>query len=441
MKIVEIVHGFPPELSSGTERVVEAMARGLLRRGHDVVVVAGSREKRPAPVVEDSESEGLRVRRVYRDDLFHALWWKSRHPAITRIVAAILAEERPDVCHVHHWIHLSRDLVRTAAEIGVPSVVTLHDLSLSCLLAFRAPGDGTAVCQEPFSAATCLPCAARHVEVPVPDGEDPFASLAADFRGELAAARAVTVVSEAQRRVLIGRGGIDVRSATVLPLGLLEPLAAAPVPAGLPPLRLVSFGVHVPAKGTHVLLEALRLAGPGIELDILGRIDLENYRMRLLDLARGLPVRFHGPYAPRELSSLPAHIAVLPSLCFETFGLTLDEAHALGHPAVVADRGAPAGRAGPSDIVVPAGDAAALGSILRRLRDDPAEVARRRMLVPRPAGIDGAVEEAERLLLAAAAAGPPDRAALAHHPVRRGDDEAFAEREERFRRRIEGRAE
>ena len=46
MRVMLAVHGYPPELDGGTERHVEGLATGLIARGHDVTVLAGTLEWR-----------------------------------------------------------------------------------------------------------------------------------------------------------------------------------------------------------------------------------------------------------------------------------------------------------------------------------------------------------------------------------------------------------
>ena len=43
MKIVQVVHGYPPEVAGGTERYVELITRELCAAGHDLHVIAGQR--------------------------------------------------------------------------------------------------------------------------------------------------------------------------------------------------------------------------------------------------------------------------------------------------------------------------------------------------------------------------------------------------------------
>ncbi len=44
MRILQIVQGFPPESIAGTETYCEALSRRLLERGHECMVLAGSKQ-------------------------------------------------------------------------------------------------------------------------------------------------------------------------------------------------------------------------------------------------------------------------------------------------------------------------------------------------------------------------------------------------------------
>ncbi|TAJ07895.1 MAG: hypothetical protein EPO68_15980, partial [Planctomycetota bacterium] len=127
MKVLLALHGYPPELVGGTESAVQALAHGLLRRGHEVVVVAGSLQHGPEFRVSEARDEvagvgAVRVLRIHRADLYFDHWHKSASGRAERALREILARERPDLVHVHHWIRLSRGLVATAARAGVPAV-------------------------------------------------------------------------------------------------------------------------------------------------------------------------------------------------------------------------------------------------------------------------------------------------------------------------------
>jgi glycosyltransferase involved in cell wall biosynthesis len=267
----------------------------------------------------------------------------------------------------------------------------------------------------------------------MPEGPEALRSFRSDFQNELRLAARVLVLSAAQRAILCRELGLAGDDFVVVPLGLAGDIVRPESPGPPPPLRAIVFGVHVPAKGTHVALEALRSAGKGVAIDVVGPIDKEGYGERLRGLAEGLDVTFHGRYELPDLARFRAHVAILPSLYFETYGLTLDEAHALGLPAIVTDRGALRERMSPADLAFPPGDATTLSRHLVRLRDSSAELLRLRAAVPKPRPFDDSVLAIEAACGDAVAGGPPDLSLDQFDSIPHLTPEGFAEREARFR--------
>jgi glycosyltransferase involved in cell wall biosynthesis len=100
-------------------------------------------------------------------------------------------------------------------------------------------------------------------------------------------------------------------------------------------------------------------------------------------------VVWHGAYSPADLAGAPIDVAVLPTLCAESYSFALDEACALGIPVLATQLGALVDRATPRIALFPRGDARVLASLLARLAQNPLE--RRRMSeAPAPARIDAA---------------------------------------------------
>ena len=137
VRLLLVCHGYPPDTTGGTERSVQALARGAALLGHEVCVLAGSLHKgRAGELVREEDHEptsGARIEvlRAKRGDLYFDHWQKSACPALGRAYDGLLAEYAPDVVHVHHWLRLTRDLVTRAARAGVPALVSLHDLHLA----------------------------------------------------------------------------------------------------------------------------------------------------------------------------------------------------------------------------------------------------------------------------------------------------------------------
>lgn len=363
MKILQVTHGFPPETTGGTERALEAWCRALQQLGHEVTVLSGSTNPGDPARIDREDMAGLPVLRLHRDDLYYENWWKCWAPAPAAAFARVLAELRPEVVHVHHWLRLSSDLLRLAREAGCATAVTLHDHWSVLASPVRAVGTG-----GPVAPA-----------VPPPLGEaerqEAFALHRADFLAEIAAAQVRFVPCEAHGQSLRDLG-LAPFGDTLRPLPpplLTVPARGADAGGGGPAserLRLLCWGSLYPDKGLHVVLDALRRAGAGagLELTVLGEAHDPDYRARLRQLADGLPVHWGGAFATADLerAARQADLALLPTLCHESYGMVLDEALCLGLPVLCADVPAyrsrlPAG----AGLAYPPADADALAGVLR----------------------------------------------------------------------------
>ena len=391
MKLALLTQHFPPHFEGGTESVVRAQARELARRGHDVLVVSGTdRPHAGADVVED-EVDGVPVRFLPRrpGEAYDLLL---ERPRLLELCRSLAREAR--LVHVHHWSTLSSALVRELGR-GRPAVVTLHDSFATCPRFFRVPVAPVERCPEPGELEPCVRCIAPDAGGTAPD--ELWAGLEARaraFRAEVAAARLVVVPSRAHGERLRAHLGLVPERLAVVHHGLSRPLARAAAPAeldGAGVLRVLHLGHRTAVKGTADLVAALA-ALPAelrarVELHLLGAELEPGFDDALRGAARGLVLRFHGPYELATLSERVsalggAHLAALPSRVHESYGLVLDEALALGLPAWVADRGAPKERVGAAGRVLPAADPAAWTRAFRELLEHPDALAAARRAVP-----------------------------------------------------------
>jgi glycosyltransferase involved in cell wall biosynthesis len=344
MKILLVVHGFPPECSGGTESYVLALAKELTALDHEVEVVTGSHEGSPEVRVERYEHQGIRVHKIHRSGLYVDNWDKSYAPEIEPAIDSVLAGLRPDLVHVHHWIRLSRHLVELFAERGIPSVCTLHDLGTTCPIAFRIRKGS--FCERPAGAESCHDCAPRAEGAADHENAEALELFREDFGNELALAKRVIVPSRAHRAAVLVHHPAIAGKVRVVPhgaIGALKPHAASrDQHAGR--IRIGHWGHLSKLKGVDVLLEAAaslpREVKDRIDLHVFGTIVFPDEKPVIEDLARRAGATLHGPYVPADLASVPLDLAVIPTRCSESHSFVLDEAFQLGLPAIVPRRGA-----------------------------------------------------------------------------------------------------
>jgi glycosyltransferase involved in cell wall biosynthesis len=326
-------------------------------------------------------------------------------------------------------------------------VVTLHDLSSSCLILFRVLPETHAFCDAPLAPEPCLDCAARvFLGTPWlarPEQEAVLARLKRDVARELAAARAVVALSDDQARTLERLLGSPV-SIRIVPPATEPPLSpVAPVPLdarGRPaPLVLGCWNTLHPLKGADLLIEAvrrLRDRGVPVELHLAGIEGDPGFAEQLRRSTQGLPVQFHGPFeslAGHRVTRV--HAFVSGTLARETWGVVLDEAIALRLPMVLPRFGAYGTRLreGEGALFYERADARSLAEALERLWREPGLLEGLRARLPAREALLPSLESHARTYLelyhAAVSAGPP--AVAPEDPLERAADDAYVARWDR----------
>jgi len=379
VRVVHLVHQFPPEFRGGTEACVQTLAEAQLRRGDSVLIIAGSDERCDPRHVEGEVRLGrtgaLEVARVLRR-AGENYSMDYRLPRVAEQVVGLVAEAAPDVVHLHHTLNLSADLAARLSEAGHVVVATLHDFTLVCARFFLVRPDGQS-CEKsfPLPSERCVACV-------LPD----FPAGEVALRHELharqhtgaaeAAAYAIAIVPRETIRARWLRSGLFAPDRLVtLPhaVALAEQAPHAPRDRSDGRLVLCTWGHLAPAKGVLDLLAAMRLVrDERLALLILGDPVDAAHAEALLDAAEGLDVTFRGAFTGADLPALrgEADLAVFPSRAEETFGLVVAEARALGFPVVASDRGALPEGVGAAGAVVPAADPVALAHLLAALLRD-----------------------------------------------------------------------
>lgn len=383
MKILHAVHGYLPEHDGGTERYVQAIADAQCAAGHEVVVASGSYSDRYDGFVEcPTTDDGPRIFRISQTGSYAERWDHGDQPEIERALASLIDEVGADLVHVHHWIRLSRGVVRAARSRGVPVVLTAHDLTASCPRYFRVRPDAP-FCERPLAVSSCIGCVLRE---PWHDDRLVAANIEAyahDMLEEIKACTTIVAPSQAHAEALARFTNSPVANIRVVPHPRLETFPDRGADRGAasanePPerLRIAHWGHLIDYKGTHVLLDALNALQrhDAIDLVLWGRADDPDYAKKIQDASRDLRVDRRESFSREDLAGLQADLAVFPSLAHESWSFVVDEALALGIPVLASARGAPPERIGDAGATFTPGDSDALAVLLASLVDNPREL-------------------------------------------------------------------
>ncbi len=360
MRILQVVHGYPPEKWGGVELVTASLAQALAQRGHQVTVFARTADTAAAEfsVRQDApDTDGVRVVRVV-NNLSQAAHFRLEydHPFLDAAFQRVLTDTRPEVVHVQHVIQLSGSVLRTADQLGYPVVLSLHDFFFACAR-IHLIDNHSRLCPGPDRGERCIAC--LHTETTAQEARRRFRY----FEQLLHIPQRVIVPS----RFLADRMSelfpfleprLQVLAPGVMPIQgvrAFSPQAArmAALPEQIQPedrkhrelMRVLYIGALVPHKGPQLLIQAVRGVPAGsLAVSLYGEraATWNAYADQLEADAADLPIRFCGMYAPDELSTILARhdVLVVPSICEETFSLVTREALQAGLPVIAARRGA-----------------------------------------------------------------------------------------------------
>lgn len=443
MRILVVVHGFPPAALGGSEIYAQAHARALRAHGDEVCVFTRDRDSSRAEYdLRVEHRDGLRV--VSVNNTFRntrAFEETYRNDVIGAVAERLIDEFRPDAAHIHHLTCLSTTIVRSLAERRVPCFMTLHDYWLICHRGQLLDTDYR-VCEgpEPFGCHACvgaagganlaglyaapalralerrLPVAAAHVLRGAAGRLNAVASTTAeaerharrrlDHMREVCSEVTHFLAPSVTVRDRFVRFGVAPDRISLVPHGIDRTCLPRVARSTSPRLRLGFLGSLMVSKAPHVLLEAAaRLPASAATVDLFGAYSPyhgdDSYWQQLEPLLKRDGVRAHGAIARDGIAQALASIDVLvvPSIWPETSSLVIQEAFLAGVPVVASRIGAipELVEDGRNGLLFRAGDVDDLARLLLRFLREPGLLEALRRGIPPVRSIDDDVRVARRL--------------------------------------------
>ncbi len=385
MRIVQVVHGLPPEYLGGTETYAAALTQELARQGHAVSVFARRADPEQAEYrVETTRAESVEITRVNNTLRESKTFPESyENENIATCFGQMLDRFKPDIVHFQHLMYLSTTCVHEAVRRQIPVVMTLHDYWLICQRGrFLKPDLSVCPGQTDTGCAQCFHhvldrniSTVHHWLKPLLSRQPWLRERARRWYGKRAGSQSVSLAAQQQIQARMSHiralcasvslflapsrflreqfvaFGIPPEKILFHECGLqtdaIQPAPKAPVPRKNRDKRPLTFGyigVVDPVKGVHLLVEAFQTL-PQAELRIYGGEaayapypDEKGFRSRLANSPR---IRCMGRYEQHELSRILAEVdvVVVPSIWYENAPLVIREAFLAHTPVITADFG------------------------------------------------------------------------------------------------------
>jgi len=375
LRILLLSQFYPPDIG-GIEVHVQALARGLIVRGHTVAVATiatlaeGPGERLDEGVrIVSLRGAVQRIGPLFTTERRHAI--PLPDPQLVHGLRRLSAEFCPDIVHAHNWI--GRSFVPLKRAIGVPYLVSLHDSTRICAQARMWYRD-TELCTGP-SLERCLSCCA--LQFGTLKGTATYFGNRLARKSDSAAVDLFLPVSNAiaDSNHLVTDGlpyeVVPNFAPDVQPLAGCSDSALAALPEE--PFML-QVGDAIADKGIDVLFEAYRGMTCPPPLVLIGRITEQVKR----SLPSGVMAVGSWPHDLVLEAWRRSLFGTIPSLCLDACPTVTLEAMATGKPVIASAIGGLLDQVadGVSGILVTPGDSVALAAAMTRLAADSTARAR-----------------------------------------------------------------
>jgi glycosyltransferase involved in cell wall biosynthesis len=425
-RILLTVHKFFPEHRAGTEVLTLKVARELMARGYEVLVVTANPPDRDARHAVGNETEDY----VFQDVPVHVIGEPLRlsgytfhheyfHPGIKTHFAAVMDRFKPDILHIFHAQNLSAAIIDEACERGIPVVCSTTDFWFVCPIVQLKRPDGS-VCRGPGEGArNCLTCYTPNLYPPQSQFEEAVARKYPGWSPLFNAAPLVrrllfetykarkrpAAIDATVKRPAALRQAANKTRAIMVPTRLMSDIFVENgiradliehVPFGIDTAPLIPYQQKVPSdllrigfigtlfehKGTDLLIEAFHALPENAqaELKIYGDPNqFPEYGAMLQKLAaqgrQRERIEFCGTFPNEQLGEVLANLDVLvvPSRWYENTPLVIQSSLATKTPLIVTDLGGMSEivKHGKNGLLFTLNDAESLRRQLQSLLDDP----------------------------------------------------------------------
>jgi glycosyltransferase involved in cell wall biosynthesis len=352
MRILKIIHGYPPTYNAGSEVYSRNICEWLAKR-HEVLVF--TREENPF-----AADHTLRYEK--RGNVQLAIINKARekdgyrHAATDLAVEQLIRQFQPDVAHIGHLNHLSMGIPETLKKWGIPVVFTLHDFWLMCPRGqFLQVNFGEKEFHRLCAGQENHKCA-RHCYNRFFSGQPETRTADENYwtdwigcrmdaaRQAAAAVDHFIAPSRHLQRRFVDEFGIHPSKIGYLDYGFpLERLRPVEPPKSVEPYIFGYIGTHIPAKGVDLLIHAFSQLQVSAILKIWGRpLGPATDTLRNMTAPLGQRVEFMGEYDNQGISEKvfrQVHAIVVPSIWEENSPLVIHEAQACQAPVITANVG------------------------------------------------------------------------------------------------------
>lgn len=380
MKILLVIHGYPPYYMAGSEVYTYNLAHELVKNNEVFVFTRIEDNEKPLYHYSDVIEDNIHIRRINNG-------WENRPEAdfydkylnsnIDEAFRNYLKEVKPDIVHIGHLSHLSTSLpIIAKREFGLPVFFTIHDFWMFCHRGQMINPNGLHICDLP-NTKQCAECARFHYKktdfpnelITERDShiENVIDNIDAFFAPSHTLEKYFLDMGVCREKVLYSKYGFNI-----------DYIKEVTKFKG-PKIRFGFMGRIMHTKGVHILCEAFSKITGDSELVIWGDYK-STYGLDLKKKYESEKIKFMGEFhtdnLQRALESFD--IIICPSIWLENAPLVIQEAQTAKIPVITSNRGGMAELVhdGIDGFLFELGNVDSLQNLLQALVDDPQKIER-----------------------------------------------------------------
>lgn len=353
MKILKVIHGYPPNYNAGSEVYSQSICNELSKK-HKVSVF--TREENPYEpcyrIREQKESENLTLYFVNNPQGKDGY----RHKEMDDNFAKLIKEIKPDVAHVGHLNHLSTGLIDELNKLKIPIIYTLHDFWLMCprgqfLTRGISSSNNFRLCDKQDDTKCATDCYKAYFSGREEKESGDLRSWSKwinsrmeETKSSIAKVDLFIAPSHYLRNRYVKDFSIPDNKIIYLDYGFpTEYLTQSEKSEKKTKYTFGYIGTHIPAKGVNHLIKAFKQIDQPASLKIFGRPNGQSTNA-LKELAKSSKneIVFAGEYVNHNLANdvfSNVDCIVVPSIWGENSPLVIHEAQSCKVPVITADYG------------------------------------------------------------------------------------------------------
>ncbi len=318
LNILIVVHNSPGRNLAGTEIYSLMLAKELQQMGHKVRIVCPDHDPdQNLGSLSDSQEMGIDITRINVALTNVLTSFKNEQSA--NFLAEYVAQGKFDLVHFQHLLGFSGAAPAAIAELGIPSLLTLHDGWLICEQFHFVGSDGSFCIGGPETVTKCVDCKLEREHDQLlyeqrAELQNIFELRRLYLQMQLTKIDAVLTPSVYMQK-RFEKHGFNHPNFIVSPLGIKE---FTPLPkTHSAKIRFAFLGNIFPTKGLDIALDAFSSLNPqNAQLEIHGKItDFDYYAQCQAKIKPDAAIHYRGEYKPDDLAKILAAIdvAIIPS--------------------------------------------------------------------------------------------------------------------------------